>query len=145
MIPVEIPSCIAEGTRIQGHIVLSVKTHFMGALQGNLTQQSLEELIIGPSAWLLGSISSQGPVTVQGRVEGNIYSEALIRLLPTATVEGTLVSPRIEVLPGAILRGQVMMRWSTTLNGAQGRPSSTSPGTTPTDDKKAPKKQLKIR
>ena len=119
MILKDIPTWIAEGTRLHGDFTFSTETQILGLIEGNITQQCTEPLSIGRNGWVHGSISSQGPVLVHGKMEGTIYCVSAIRLLPTATVRGTLVAPRIEIQAGALFNGELKMRWESSLPAIQ--------------------------
>ena len=67
---------------------------------------------MGRTGWVHGSVSSQGLIVVEGRVDGNIYSSSQIALLPTANVRGSLIAPSVTVQPGALFEGEFIMRWA---------------------------------
>ena len=101
------PSLIAEGSRFRGDLSFFSETYVFGIVEGDLYQQSHEAIRVGASGWVHGRVISQGPVVVEGRVEGDIESAESIRLLPTATVSGRIKAPRIEVQGGAVVNGDV--------------------------------------
>lgn len=109
LIEIAPPTLIAEGTRAQGSLTFFSSTQVFGVVEGELLQQSLEPLNIGKTGWVNGAIVSQGPVIVEGRVDGNIKSHTQIRLLPTATVHGQLIAPSISIRPGAVFEGDLVM------------------------------------
>jgi cytoskeletal protein CcmA (bactofilin family) len=109
VIEISPPTLIAEGTRVQGSLTFFSNTQVFGVVEGDLLQQSLEALQVGKGGWVNGSITSQGPVVIEGRVDGSISSTTKIRLLPTATVRGSLDAPQIEILAGAIFEGELHM------------------------------------
>jgi len=111
------PTLIAEGSRMNGSLTFTSHTHVFGTIEGDVTQQTLEALHVGRSGWVHGAISSQGPVLVEGRVDGNITSTTQIQLLPTAIVHGKLHAPSVIIRPGAIFEGELEM---------QGRPAQKS-------------------
>lgn len=102
-------SLIAEGSRVEGTLTFFSATQVFGLVNGELVQQSLEPLQIGKTGWIHGGIHSQGPVLVEGLVEGDIDSATQIRLLSTAVVRGRLSAPSIEIRPGAVLDGETNM------------------------------------
>jgi cytoskeletal protein CcmA (bactofilin family) len=110
--PTSAPTLIAEGSRVQGALTFSSSTHVFGVVEGEIIQQSLEPLFVGKGGWVHGSLSSQGPVHIEGRVDGNVYSNTSIRLLPGAQVTGALIAPKVEIRPGALLEGEITMRWA---------------------------------
>ena len=80
-----------------------------GIVEGDLVQQSLELLQVGKSGWVHGSISSQGPVLIEGRVDGDIKSMTKVCLSATATVSGRIICPKVEIKPRAIFEGELVM------------------------------------
>jgi cytoskeletal protein CcmA (bactofilin family) len=109
LIEIAPPSLIAEGSEVKGSLTFHSYTQVFGIVDGDVTQRSLEPLQIGKSGWVHGGISSQGPVLVEGRVEGDIESATHIRLMPTAIVRGVLSAPSIEIRPGALIDGELRM------------------------------------
>ena len=85
-------------------------TQVFGVVEGELIQQSLETLQVGKTGWVHGSIISQGPVLIEGRVDGEITSATKIQLLPTATVHGKLRAPAVEIQAGALFEGELHMK-----------------------------------
>ena len=106
------PTTIAEGSQILGNLNFSSHAQIFGIVEGEVLQQSSEMLQVGQTGWVQGSISSQGPIVIEGRVDGNVHSLALIRLLASANVQATLVAPNITVEAGAIMNGDFVMRWA---------------------------------
>ena len=103
------PTLVAEGTRIRGDFVFVSATQVYGIVEGNIDQQSLEQVQIGRTGWIHGSITSRGPVVVEGKVEGDIHSTTRVRLLPTAIVSGAIKAPHVDIRAGAMFEGQVEM------------------------------------
>lgn len=112
----EIPSftVVAEGSRSQGSISFCSQCIILGIIEGNVYQQSQEALSVGSSGWIRGDITSQGPVSISGRVEGNIFSSVKVTVNGTARIEGTIVCPKLEIKPGAIIESDILMHWSPT-------------------------------
>ena len=106
------PTTIAEGSQILGNLNFSSQAQIFGIVEGEVIQQSSDTLHVGQTGWVQGSISSQGAVVIEGRVDGNVHSLTQIRLLASATVQGTLVAPNISIQPGAIVNGDFVMRWA---------------------------------
>src|SRR5271166_452243 len=90
------PTLIAEGTRVRGELTFQSGTQVFGIVEGDLVQQSLESLQVGKTGWINGTITSQGPVLIEGRVDGQINSSTKIKLMPTASVRGALTAPNVE-------------------------------------------------
>lgn len=103
------PTLIAEGTRVTGSLTFISGVQVFGTVEGQIEQQSLEPLHIGRTGWVNGAILSQGPVVIEGRVDGDIVSTTRIRLLPTAIVTGALIAPAVDIRAGARFQGNVEM------------------------------------
>jgi cytoskeletal protein CcmA (bactofilin family) len=110
VIEIPSPSIIAEGTTSQGSLTFQSNAQVFGVVEGEILQQSQENLHIGKTGWVHGNITSSGPIIVEGRVDGNIKSNTVIRLAQTATVHGILEAPAIQVIAGAFLEGELKMR-----------------------------------
>lgn len=104
------PSLITEGSRIQGDLAFSSEAQIHGTVEGDIHQTSPDALRVGRSGWVQGSIESAGPVTIDGKVDGEIRSSQKIRLNQTAIVKGALNAPQIEVRPGAVFDGEFRMK-----------------------------------
>lgn len=109
LIEIAPPTFIAEGSRVEGTLTFFSCSQIFGVVDGDVIQQSLEPLQVGRTGWVHGNLISQGPVLVEGRVEGDIQSATHIRLMPTAVVRGCLNSPSIEIRPGALIDGELAM------------------------------------
>lgn len=103
------PTLIAEGTRVQGSLTFFSITQVFGVVEGELLQQTLDPIHIGKTGWVNGAITSQGPIVIEGRVEGIVTSQTQVKLLPTATVHGQLIAPSINIRPGAVFEGELKM------------------------------------
>jgi cytoskeletal protein CcmA (bactofilin family) len=106
------PTLIAEDSHIEGAVNFYSNAQIFGRVEGDVLQQSVDPLLIGTSGWVRGSVSSQGPIVISGRVEGTIHSKTRVELLPGALVQGTIVTACLQISPGAMLNGEVTMRWA---------------------------------
>ena len=104
------PTLVAEGTRIQGSLTFFSEAGIFGIIEGDIVQQSLEPLQLGRSSWVHGTISAQGPILIEGRVEGDVKSLSKIVLAATASVTGSLTAPHIEIRAGAMFNGDSQMQ-----------------------------------
>ena len=94
---------------MRGDVTFSSEAHVYGIIDGDLVQQSNHLLHIGKTGWTHGSVRSQGPVVIEGRVDGEIQAAHKIVILSTATVRGRLTAPKIQIKAGAIVEGDVQM------------------------------------
>ncbi len=109
-IPIQVPTLIAEGSLLHGEFIFRSAAEVHGQIEGNLRQESLEKLCIGATGWIRGSIVAKGPVYIEGRVEGDVISSVKIRLSASACVHGSLISPCVDVRPGALFEGETKMK-----------------------------------
>ncbi len=103
---VTVPTIFSEGSRLIGDLSFEGSAQIFGSLEGNIEHKSPETLHIGKTAWINGNVVSNGPVIVEGRIEGNITSSTKVRILGTAIIQGDIRAPRVEVRPGAQLETQ---------------------------------------
>ncbi len=97
---------VAAGTRIEGTISGSSNVTVEGEIEGTVNISG--NFHVAKSGTVKASVRAR-TVTVSGRVDGDLSSDEKIQLEPTAVVHGNLVSPRILILDGAELQGQVVM------------------------------------
>lgn len=107
------PTLVAEGTRVVGDLTFFSGASIYGIVEGQLFQQSVESLQVGKSGWVQGAIVAQGPIVIEGRVDGDIRSSVKIQLSPSAVVRGKMFAPAIEVRPGAIVEGIISVERKT--------------------------------
>ena len=102
------PTLIAEGTITQGALVFSSEAQVFGNVEGEVSLETTESLQIGRTGWVQGNINAVGPVFVDGRVIGNILSKSKIAVSSQGMVQGNLTAPRIEILAGARIEGEIL-------------------------------------
>jgi len=103
------PTIIAEGNHLQGSVELSSGAEIFGSVEGDILHESLEELVIGISGWVSGSIISQGPILIRGRVHGNLHSGTRVILTSTAEVRGDVEAPSVTIFAGALINGKLLV------------------------------------
>lgn len=86
-------SLVFEGTLfVNGHVKGTVES-------GNGT------IVIGEGAVIHADVFVSN-VTVSGEVKGTVQATELIKLHPSARVNGTINAPRIQIDPGAVIDGR---------------------------------------
>lgn len=103
------PTIIAEASHLQGDFIFKTIGIVRGTIEGNLVNESNELLRIAKEAWVRGTITSVGPVIIEGKVEGKIQSEQRIELSSQANVIGLLDAPKLIIHPGANMDGDFVM------------------------------------
>lgn len=101
---------LSEGTRIQGSMTFLSAATVHCVVEGDLIQQGVELLHVGKRGWIHGSVSSLGPVLVEGRIEGDLRSKSRVTIAPSGVVSGKIDAPAIEVSPGAQINGELQIR-----------------------------------
>ncbi len=110
IVEIQAPTLISEGTRVKGSLTFCSATQVFGLVEGEVHQETLETLHIGRTGWVTGGITAQGPIVVEGRVDGDVHSLTRVRLLPTAVVLGEIHAPTVEIRNGAFFEGSLKMR-----------------------------------
>ena len=110
------PTLISEGSYLRGDLEFQAHVLILGLVEGRLEHKTTEPLRIGRTGWVQGNIDSKGVVVVEGRIDGDIHAAELIRVFSTGVIRGNIHSPRIEVLPGADIEGNIQMKVATRLH-----------------------------
>lgn len=76
-----------------------------GTVEGTI-ELSDSDLTIGPNGNVKANIKAR-KITVFGRVTGKMFPAERIEILRTATVRGTVKTPRIVVEEGAVIHGKI--------------------------------------
>jgi len=78
-----------------------------GKFEGKLITRG--NLAIGENATVHADINGES-VVIAGRVNGNIYAQREIRIIPPGCVQGNIQTPVLVVAEGAVLEGHCNMR-----------------------------------
>lgn len=76
-----------------------------GTVEGTIELPD-SDLTIGPNGNVKANIKAR-KITVFGRVTGKMFPSERIEILKTATVRGTVKTPRIVVEEGAVIHGKI--------------------------------------
>ncbi len=76
-----------------------------GTVEGTI-ELSDSDLTIGPNGNVKANVKAR-KITVFGRVTGKMFPAERIEILRTATVRGTVKTPRIVVEEGAVIHGKI--------------------------------------
>ena len=103
-----IKSLIAQGSRIEGHLIftdgLRVDGDIAGDIRANEEQPSI--LVISESATVNGEIHADH-VIINGTVMGPVHASELLELQPKARIEGDVHYKALEMHQGATITGQL--------------------------------------
>ena len=104
-----IKSLIAQGTRIEGHVLFADGLRVDGEVIGDIRVQQADRpsmLVISETAVVHGSIRADH-VIVNGRIVGPVHATELLELQPKANIEGDVVYQALEMHQGAVIAGQL--------------------------------------
>ena len=76
-----------------------------GTVEGTIELPD-SDLTVGPNGNVKANIKAR-KITVFGRVTGKMFPAERIEILKTATVRGTVKTPRIVVEEGAVIHGKI--------------------------------------
>lgn len=103
------PSRVLDVTAsMQGSLVFQepVSLRISGRFEGTLETRG--ELTVGEKAQVRADITGDS-ITIAGRVEGKVIAKRFLKLIPPAIVKGEIVTPVLQVEPGAQMQGTVRM------------------------------------
>jgi len=103
-----IKSLIAQGTRIEGHVLfhegLRVDGEVVGDIRASDEKPSL--LVVSEVASVTGQIHVDH-VIINGYVKGPVLAFELLELQPKARIEGDVSYKALEMHQGAVITGQL--------------------------------------
>lgn len=108
-------SYIGPGLRLTGEIVAEEGLVIEGEVEGTITSTD-KNLTVGKKGRVTGDIIGS-EIELRGRVEGEIFSDVLVRLYSSAVVEGKIYCKRLVLDEGAEFNGSVDMNWDGKMPG----------------------------
>lgn len=90
---------------IKGDLTSSEDMTMAGQIEGDVTVRE-HNLVIAPGARIQGNIIAR-TVAVHGQVTGTITAERMVEVGETGSVDGDIITPRMVVAEGAVLRGRL--------------------------------------
>lgn len=106
---------------LEGSLVFEGTLFINGHVKGTV-ESGTGTIVIGESAVLHADVFVNN-ATVSGEVKGTVRATELIKLHPSARVNGTINAPRIQIDPGAVIDG----RCSTGTMEDRTRPAAQAP------------------
>jgi len=103
-----IKSLIAQGTRVDGHVLFEDGLRVDGEVVGDIRVENGDTslLVISELAKVTGSIHA-GHVIINGCVKGPVTATDLLELQPKARIEGDVSYKALEMHQGAMITGQL--------------------------------------
>ena len=102
----EIDTILAEDIDFEGVLSFEKPLMIKGRFRGEISASG--DLYIGPEAVVEARIEA-GLVSARGRIKGNITAHRRVELYATATVDGDIVAPNVEIEGGCRFNGQCRM------------------------------------
>ena len=96
---------IGRALRIEGRIVSQENLTIDGHVEGTI-EVGDHSLTIGASAAVKADLSARS-ISVSGTVDGNLTASERVDLRPSASVTGDIVTPRLTMDDGALVKGKV--------------------------------------
>ncbi|MCU0460061.1 MAG: polymer-forming cytoskeletal protein [Bacteroidales bacterium] len=98
---------ISQGTEITGDIKSSGDIRVDGVLNGNMITKG--KVVIGPTGRIKGEVECKNS-EVSGMVDGKITVSQLLNLKATSKINGTIVTGKLSIEPGAVFTGNCAMK-----------------------------------
>jgi cytoskeletal protein CcmA (bactofilin family) len=99
-------ACISQGIRIKGEVTGSEDLFVDGVVEGKLSLTTNSCLTIGPNGSVKADVTAR-EVIVRGKIEGKVTGRDKVQLLSTGEVTGEVLTDRLAIEDGALLRGKV--------------------------------------
>jgi cytoskeletal protein CcmA (bactofilin family) len=99
---------IGKALRIEGRIVSQEHLTIDGQVDGTI-EVGDHSLMIGPGADVKADLIAK-TITVSGAVKGNVTATERVVLQPSASVDGDIITPRLSMADGAVVKGKVDAR-----------------------------------
>lgn len=91
-----------KNSTLKGDFELHGQTHINCKVYGHLNVVSEEVLSIGPESYIEGDITAFN-IDIYGEVRGDITASNILRIFPSAVVEGKVSAKSLIIKPGAII------------------------------------------
>ncbi len=98
---------ISQGTEITGDIKSTGDIRIDGVLNGNMVTKG--KVVIGPTGKVKGEVECKNS-EVSGQIEGKITVTQLLNLKASSIINGTIVTNKLSIEPGALFTGNCAMK-----------------------------------
>jgi len=98
---------ISQGTEITGDVKSTGDVRIDGVLNGNMVTRG--KVVIGPTGRVKGEVECKNS-EVSGLIEGKITVTQLLILKASSKINGTIVTDKLSIEPGAIFTGNCSMK-----------------------------------
>jgi cytoskeletal protein CcmA (bactofilin family) len=101
-----VAACISQGIRIKGEVTGSEDLYVDGVVEGKLSLTTNSCLTVGPNGHVKADVQAR-EVIVRGRIDGKVVGRDKVQLWSTGQVTGEVLTERLAIEDGALLRGKV--------------------------------------
>jgi len=98
---------ISQGTEITGDVKSTGDIRIDGMLNGNMVTKG--KVVIGPTGRVKGEVECKNS-EVSGLIEGKITVTQLLILKASSKINGTIVTDKLSIEPGALFTGNCSMK-----------------------------------
>ena len=98
---------ISQGTEITGDVKSSGDIRIDGVLNGNLITKG--KVVIGPTGRIKGEVECKNS-EVSGLIDGKITVSQLLNLKASSKINGTIITNKLSIEPGAVFTGNCVMK-----------------------------------
>src|SRR3954469_20580610 len=96
---------VGEALTVQGKIISTQDLTIDGRVEGTI-ELGNHALTIGSGAEVKADLAAQN-ITISGTVTGNVTAKSMVDLRATGSVDGDIVTPRLLMAEGAVIKGRV--------------------------------------
>jgi cytoskeletal protein CcmA (bactofilin family) len=96
---------VGEALTVHGKIISTQDLTIDGRVEGTI-ELGNHTLTIGSGAEVKADLAAQ-TVTISGTVTGNVTATSIVDLRATGSVAGDIITPRLIMAEGAIIKGRV--------------------------------------
>lgn len=105
---------LGKGIKVTGQITGGENLQFDGELEGSIELSG--HLVVGPNAKMKANVHAK-QVVIHGRVDGNVTALELVDIRNTGIVYGELLTTRLNIEDGALIKGTVNIRREAGVSG----------------------------
>lgn len=100
---------------MQGSLIFRepVNLKINGQFKGTLDTKGT--LTIGSTAQVEANINGEN-IIIAGKVTGDVLANKMLVLMPTAVLRGNIITPKLNIVEGAMFQGRCQMQGGTLLN-----------------------------
>lgn len=97
---------ITQGAQLEGSLITEAPTRIDGFFKGEIKVSN--RLVTGETSHIEGVVEADEAI-ISGKVKGTIKANVILRLTPSAEINGKILTPKLVIEEGAIFNGQCIM------------------------------------